>query len=98
MISRLFLKLAFGAATASAFLAHAATPMSQGEVKKIDKDNGKLTIKHGPLANVNMPAMTMVFKVADPAMLDKLKPGEKIEFVVEKVNGTLTVTELAPAK
>ncbi|WP_247869589.1 copper-binding protein [Herbaspirillum sp. ST 5-3] len=78
--------------------AEGATSMSSGEVKKIDKDAGKITIKHGPLANLGMPAMTMVFKVKDPAMLDQVKAGDEIGFVAEKVNGALTVTKLEPAK
>lgn len=83
---------------APAGTASAASALSAGEVTKVDKDAGKLTIKHGPLANLNMPAMTMVFKVKDPAMLSSVKPGDKISFVAEKVNGALTVTKLEPAK
>ncbi|WP_286758467.1 copper-binding protein [Ralstonia sp. RL] len=75
-----------------------AASMSSGEVKKIDKDAGKITIKHGPLTNLDMPAMTMVFKVKDPAMLDQVKVGDKIGFAAEKVNGAITVTKLEPAK
>ncbi|SFI25599.1 Cu and Ag efflux protein CusF [Collimonas sp. OK307] len=68
--------------------------MSAGEVRKIDKEAGKITIKHGPLLNLDMPPMTMVFRVKDPAMLDQVKPGDKINFVVEKANGALTVTQM----
>ena len=71
-----------------------ATTLSEGEVKKVDKAQGKLTIKHGPLANLDMPAMTMVFRAKNPAMLDQVKPGDRIRFLVEKVNGALTVTRL----
>lgn len=71
-----------------------AAAMSTGEVKKIDKEAGKITIKHGPLMNLDMPAMTMVFRVKDPAMLDQVKPGDKINFVAEKANGALTVTQI----
>ncbi len=71
-----------------------AAAMSAGEVKKIDKDAGKITIKHGPLLNLDMPPMTMVFRVKDPAMLDQVKPGDRINFVVEKANGALTVTQM----
>ncbi|WP_407928306.1 copper-binding protein [Collimonas silvisoli] len=71
-----------------------AAAMSAGEVKKIDKEAGKITIKHGPLANLEMPPMTMVFRVKDPIMLDQVKPGDKINFVAEKANGALTVTQL----
>ena len=73
-------------------------PMSTGEVKKVDKSSGKVTIKHGPLDNLGMPAMTMVFRVKDPAMLDQMKEGDKINFVAEKVNGAITVIQAEPAK
>jgi Cu/Ag efflux protein CusF len=72
--------------------------MSQGEIKKVDKDGGKLTIKHGELKNLGMPGMTMVFKVQDPAMLDKVKQGDKVRFVAEKVGGALTVTAIEAVK
>ncbi|WP_416047305.1 copper-binding protein [Cupriavidus basilensis] len=72
--------------------------MSEGEVKKIDASAGKLTIKHGPLTNLDMGAMTMVFRVKDPAMLTQVKEGDKIKFVAEKVNGALTVTTLQVQK
>ncbi|WP_019142697.1 copper-binding protein [Noviherbaspirillum massiliense] len=68
--------------------------MSTGEVKKVDKSAGKLTIKHGPLKNLGMDAMTMVFRVKDPAMLDQVKVGDKINFVAENPNGQLMVTRL----
>lgn len=71
-----------------------AAAMSTGEVKKIDKEAGKITIKHGSLANLEMPAMTMVFRVKDTAMLDQVKQGDKINFVAEKANGALTVTKI----
>ena len=72
-------------------------PMSDGEVRKIDKEAGKITIKHGPLANLDMPGMTMVFRVKDSAMLDQVREGDKIKFVAERMNGALTVTQLKPA-
>lgn len=64
--------------------------VSQGEVKKVDQDAGKLTIKHGVLKNIGMPAMTMVFDVSDKATLAKLKTGDKITFVADNANGQLT--------
>ena len=73
-------------------------PMSTGEVRKVDKSSGKVTIKHGPIDNLGMPAMTMVFRVKDPAMLDQMKEGDKIKFVAEKVNGAITVIQTEPAK
>ncbi|HEU4776400.1 MAG TPA: copper-binding protein [Telluria sp.] len=75
-----------------------AGTMSEGEVRKIDKAAAKITIKHGPLHNLDMPAMTMVFKVGDPAMLDAVKEGDKVKFVAEKVKGSLTLTRLESSK
>ena len=75
-----------------------ALPKSSGEVRRVDKSSGKVTIKHGPLDNLGMPAMTMVFGVKDAAMLDQMKEGDKINFVAEKVNGAYTVIETEPAK
>lgn len=75
-----------------------AVPMAEGEIKKINKDTGKITIKHGEIKNLDMPAMTMVFKVKDPAMLDQVKAGDKIKFVADKINGALTVTEFEAVK
>jgi len=74
--------------------ATATEKMSHGEVKKVDASAGKLTIKHGPLENLGMGAMTMVFRVKDPAMLQQVAVGDKIDFVAENVNGALTVTKL----
>jgi len=78
--------------------ASAAAPQGDGEVRKVDKAQGKLTLRHGPLENLSMPAMTMIFKVADPKMLDNLKVGDKVKFTAEKVNGAFTVTVLQPAR
>ena len=75
-----------------------ATALTSGEVKKIDKDAKKMTIKHGPLVNLDMPPMTMVFRVKDPAMLDQVKVGDKIGFVAEKLNGAYTVMKLEPTQ
>lgn len=74
--------------------ASATREMSHGEIRKVDAAAGKLTIKHGPLENLGMDAMTMVFKVKDPAMLTQVKAGDKIDFVAEDVDGALTVVEL----
>ncbi|WP_018077654.1 copper-binding protein [Thiobacillus denitrificans] len=68
--------------------------LSDGVVKKIDKAQGKLTIKHGPLENLDMPGMTMVFRVQDAGWLDQVKPGDTIRFQAERVNGVLAVTRL----
>ncbi|KVK86446.1 RND transporter [Burkholderia ubonensis] len=74
--------------------AEAASGMSHGEIRKVDTAAGKLTIKHGPLENLGMDAMTMVFKVKDAAMLSQVKAGDRIDFVADEVNGALTVTKL----
>ena len=74
------------------------TPMTDGEVKKVDKDGGKVTIKHGDIKNLDMPGMTMVFRVKDATMLDQLKVGDKIKFAADNVNGKLTVTKVEIVK
>jgi Cu(I)/Ag(I) efflux system periplasmic protein CusF len=71
--------------------------LNEGEVRKVDKDAKKITIKHGPLATLEMPAMTMVFQVKDPAMLDQVKAGDRIRFDAEKAGGAFTVTKIQPA-
>ena len=95
------------AAAAAALLslslrAQAAGPapadMADGEVRKVDKDGAKLTIKHGDIKNLDMPAMTMVFNVKDKAMLDKLQAGDKIKFKAVNESGKFTVTEIQFAR
>jgi Cu/Ag efflux protein CusF len=71
--------------------------MTEGVVRKVDKDAGKITLKHGPIGNLDMPAMTMVFRVADQAMLQQVKPGDKVKFRAESIGGLLTVTKIEPA-
>jgi Cu(I)/Ag(I) efflux system periplasmic protein CusF len=83
---------ATGAATA------AAGQLADGEVRKVDKEAKKLTIRHGPLENLGMPPMTMVFQVKDPAMLDKVKAGDKIKFAADKEGGAFTVNQLEVVK
>ena len=78
--------------------AAAADAMVEGEVRKVDTSAKKITIKHGELRNLDMPAMTMVFQVADPAMLAKVKVGDKVKFRADKVNGAFTVMEIDPVK
>ena len=84
---------ATGSATASP-----AAAMSDGEVRKVDKDAGKITLRHGPIANLEMPPMTMVFRAAEPAMLDRVKAGDKVRFTADKIGGQYTVTQIEPAK
>ena len=78
--------------------AAASSDLSEGEIRKVDKDNKKLTIKHGPLKNLDMPGMTMVFRVKDDAMLDKVETGTKVRFQAEKVDGKIVVTKIESAR
>ena len=78
--------------------AKADAAWAEAEVRKVDKDAGKITLRHGPIPNLDMKGMTMVFRARDPAMLDTVKAGDKVRFKAEKVQGAYTVTELKPAK
>ena len=71
-----------------------ATDMTDGEVRKVDKDTKKITIKHGEIKNLDMPGMTMLFQVKDPAMLEMVKPGDKVKFRAEKAGGSIVLTEI----
>jgi Cu/Ag efflux protein CusF len=75
--------------------ATASAQPADGEVRKIDKAQSKVTLKHGEIKNVEMPPMTMVFRVRDPKMLDALAVGDKVKFTVEKVDGQYTVTAIS---
>lgn len=77
--------------------AAAGSELTEGEVRKVDAGNGKLTLRHGPLVNLDMPGMTMVFQVRDPAMLQGLQPGDKVRFAAEKIDGRFTVVRLEPS-
>jgi len=79
-------------------LAQAAADMAQGEVRKIDRENRKLTIKHGEIRNLDMPPMTMVFQASDAKLLDGLKVGDKVTFRAAKVDGHYAVTEIEPSR
>jgi Cu/Ag efflux protein CusF len=71
----------------------------KGLVIKIDESAGKITIKHGPLKKFDMDeGMTMVFRAADPAMLKAVKPGDKVRFVPDRINGQFTITKIEKAK
>jgi Cu/Ag efflux protein CusF len=75
-----------------------ASAMSEGVVRKIDAANGKITLRHGPIVNLDMPAMTMVFRVQPPELLKPVKVGDRVKFHVESIEGAYTVTaiQLAP--
>ena len=76
----------------------AATDMTDAEVRKIDMEGGKITLKHAEIKSLDMPGMTMVFVVKDKAMLDKLKTGDKVKFKAINDAGKFTVTEIQPAR
>lgn len=78
--------------------AMAAASMTDGEVRKIDKEAGKITIKHGDIKHLEMPGMTMVFAAKDKALLDKVQVGDKIRFMVVSEGGKMVVTAIEPAK
>ena len=75
-----------------------ADTLADGEIRKVNKDAKKLTIKHGPIVNLDMTGMTMVFQVKDPAMLDQVKAGDKVKFAVDKIDGAYVVTRIEPPK
>ncbi|MGX1742431.1 copper-binding protein [Bosea sp. NPDC055353] len=81
-----------------AFALPAAAQSVNGTVTKVDASQGKLTINHGPIKNLDMEGMTMVFRAGDPAMLKGLKSGDKIKFDADRVNGQITVTKLQKTK
>lgn len=92
MLKKLLAAMAATVLVVSPILADAG--MVKAEVVKVDKAAGKITLKHGPIKNLDMDSMTMVFRVADPAMLDKVKAGDNIEFAADRVNGAITVTKI----
>jgi Cu(I)/Ag(I) efflux system periplasmic protein CusF len=75
-------------------LALASGSATDGEIRKVDKESKRLTIKHGEMKEFDMPPMTMVFDVKDGALLDKVKPGDKIKFKVVKEGRSYVVTEI----
>lgn len=75
-----------------------AADMTDGEIRKIDRDNKKITIKHGEIRNLDMPGMTMVFQVKDPAFLDTVKKGDRVTFRVEKLGSAFVITEIHLSK
>ena len=94
-------KLLTGALLAAAVALPAvavAAEMTDGEVRKVSKDTGKITLKHGEIKNLDMPPMTMVFQVKDTGLLDKVKAGDKVRFAAEKgPDGTIVVTDIQGA-
>jgi Cu/Ag efflux protein CusF len=92
------LAAAFASAIVPAVALAADAPLTAGEVKKVDREAKKLTIKHGPIVNLRMPPMTMVFRVKDAALLEGLESGAQIRFRAEEADGGYLVTRLEKAK
>ena len=96
MMKRTFFSLALAVLVVAAPVL--AQEFADGEIRRVNREAKKLTIKHGPIPNLNMDAMTMVFQVKDPAMLDQVKAGDRIRFQAEKINGAYTVTRIERTK
>lgn len=91
MVKTVLLATMFGAVAISQGFAEEFT---KGTIKKVNNKTGKVSVRHEEIKNLEMPAMTMVFRTKDEAMLEKLQDGQKIEFVVERLNGKLTITKI----
>lgn len=75
-------------------IGHPGSALAEGKVRKFDADAGKLTLRHDAIPSMNMPSMTMVYRVNDPAILDQVRTGDRVRFAMERVGGTLTVTKI----
>jgi Cu/Ag efflux protein CusF len=82
----------------SAAIANPTASLSEGEIRRLDPESGKLTIRHGEIRNLDMPPMTMVFTARDKALLSGLKVGDRIRFVASNEGGKYLVTEIQPAQ
>jgi len=80
--------------------AHAlpTTAQTEAEVRRVDMANGKITLKHGEIKNLDMPPMTMVFSLKDPALAQGLQPGDKVRFTADQLRGQYTVLTLEKAQ
>jgi Cu/Ag efflux protein CusF len=94
----IFTALAAGLIALSAQFALAQRTPAEGQVTKIDAPNQKMTLRHGPIKNLDMDSMTMVFRVKDPAMLKMVKVGDKVRFEAERVDGAITIVKLEKLK
>jgi len=97
-IAAIMLAALLAAPAAMADDKHHSDSLADGEIRKVDKDAKKITIKHGEIKSIDMPPMTMVFQVKDQEMLGQVKAGDKVRFQAEKVGGTYTVTRIEPVK
>jgi Cu/Ag efflux protein CusF len=75
-----------------------ALPLAEGEVRRVDKAAGKISLKHGEIKNLDMPPMSMVFQAKDPALLNKVKVGDKVVFTADKIDGNYTVMSIELSK
>lgn len=100
MVKRIarFVAVALTALAAVSLQAHAQPAQTSGEVAKVDVAAGRVTIKHGEIKNLDMPPMTMAFRVRDTKLLDGLTVGDRVRFVAERVDGQYTVTSLSRAR
>ena len=97
MTNRQFLHMLATGLTVAALTAPAlaqSLPLAQGEVRKVDKAAGKISLKHGEIKNLDMPPMSMVFQVQDPALLSKFKVGDKVVFTADQIKGVYTVISI----
>lgn len=85
------------AVLASSAVAWAQVPSTNGEVTKVDKAGARVTIKHGEIKHLDMPPMTMSFRVRDPKSIEALAAGDRVRFTVEKIDGQFTVTSITKA-
>lgn len=74
----------------------AQSDMTRGDVRRIDKENKKITIRHDEIRDLNMPPMTMVFQVRDASLLDRVRTGDKVRFRAVEEGGTLVITDMEP--
>jgi Cu/Ag efflux protein CusF len=78
--------------------AAAAASLAEGEVRRVDRAQGRLTLRHGPIEHLDMPPMTMVFRVQDPSLLEGLVPGDRVRFEAQRIDGAYTVTRLEKSR
>jgi Cu(I)/Ag(I) efflux system periplasmic protein CusF len=86
--------LAQQAAASATPAAGAVADMADGEVRKIDMSQNRLTLKHGEIKNIDMPPMTMVFRIKDTKLFEGLAVGDKVKFAAEQVDGSYVVTQI----
>jgi len=96
-MNKLIIACLFALSSSLALAQAPAKDMAEAEVRKVDKDAKKITLKHGPIRNLDMPAMTMVFQVKDAALLDKVAAGDKVRFTAEQQQGAYVMTGVEKA-